>query len=147
MVSCRYGTVECRLAVRFPGAGQVELAFELPAATTRHAQVQAGFTLRVPAGAELAWSAAGTPPVAASDQLDPLRTTGFSWRCGDGYTDRRLRGPGWSLQMPEESACHWPAYPFNPYAINDAAPPEAALVAISAGFTAGRRRVFLLSVG
>jgi len=40
----------------------------------------------------------------------------------------------------------YPIYPFNPYAINDAAPPELAVASVSSGFSAGRERTFILRV-
>ena len=95
--------------------------------------------MRLPQGSALKWGRG------LSTTLDPLRTVEFRWR--PGVRARRVaQGEGWSLHMPEESTFSYPAYPFNPYAINDAAPPGEALASVSASFTKARRRTFVLEV-
>ena len=135
----RYGGLACLLHIRLIGPKRIEITFELPAATTRHAQVQAGFTMCLPAGGKLRWARSSTT-------LDPMRTVGFGWKEKDRASRRVVSGKGWSLRMPGESAFSYPAYPFNPYAINDAAPPDYAAAAVSAGFREGRKRTFVFSV-
>lgn len=141
-----YRKLACELSLRPVGAKRLEIRFALPAATARRAKVQAGFTLRLAPGSQVSWAASGKTRVKGEATLDPLRTVGCSWRPEGQHSKRTLKGEGWRLEMPTESAFAYPAYPFNPYAINDAAGAADAVGSVSAGFETGNERRFLLHV-
>lgn len=142
----RYGSVTCLLHVKPLSRGKLDLTFELPEATRKRATVRACFTLRLPAQSAIGWTARAKPPVERAETADPQRAIAVSWDPAGMYRDRRLKGPGWELEMPDESAFEYPVYPFNPYAIDNHAPAEECVGIITASFLAGRTRRFRLTV-
>lgn len=141
-----YGDVSCSLHLKPIGGSKLEIVFEIPQATARRATVQAGFTLRLKEGDKICWSAKSKPPVKAEHIVDPRRSLGFYWNPDEHYSSRMLSGNGWQLTMPNESSMKYPAYPFNPYAIDNAASPADAVVSISAGFLESLKRKFILEI-
>ena len=95
--------------------------------------------MRLPEGQTLRWRGDST-------ELDPLRTWGARALADDAAETRILRGEGWELEMAPESLFAYPAYPFNPYAIDGAAPPAQAVACVTASFEHGRTRTFRLKV-
>lgn len=145
VITFHYGPLKCLLRLK-PRGSKLDITFELPAATAKAAQVRGGFTIMPEHGSKLRWTAVGKPKVDTSNELDPRRAIGVSWNKGDGYRNRRVYGKGWTLDMPEESTLSYPVYPFNPYAIDDAAPPTDARMSLGTTFTTGRSRTFTLTV-
>lgn len=145
-VAFRYGTLRCLLHIRPLDSRRLELAFELPAATRRRASVRGAFTLRLKAGSAIRWSARAKLPVDRRETVDPRRAMAVWWDPAGGYRQRMLTGPGWTLEMPADSAFEYPVYPFNPYAIDNQAPPEDCVGVVSVDLQKQTRGRFLLRV-
>ena len=112
-----YGPVRCRLEVRPLDARRLEL--RVSAKGPRGAEALAGLLVRPPAGAKLATSRRRTP-----EALDPRRSLERSWpETGRGGW---LRAGALTVRVPPGARLSWPQYPFNPYAIDGAAPKEQA---------------------
>ncbi|MCE9591195.1 MAG: hypothetical protein K8S99_11800 [Planctomycetes bacterium] len=142
----RFGRDNCLLRLTPRSATLFEITFELPAVTARRCQATGGFTLRVPAGERVRWSSKGPQPADASATIDPQRAVQFHWTPIQRHRECLLESRHWRLSMPIDSGMHYPAYPFNPYAINDAAPPAEAVVSIHARFDRVRIQRFLLRI-
>jgi hypothetical protein len=66
--------------------------------------------------------------------LEPERVWGDMWEEEGGWVS-------WNsvrLEMPPHSSVRWPTYPFNPYAVDDAAPAEQAVAVVVAKLTPDR---------
>ena len=80
-------------------------------------------------------------------QVDPLRNWGVSWNRADQGKTGWIKGDNFRLQMPTQSNIRWPIYPFNPYAINNAAPPEQAVAIVSTELTIDQKeKHFVLEI-
>jgi hypothetical protein len=134
----RFGKTTCTLSVKTTASGALEVEFQAPAQAARRGQVSAGLTLPLPAGTKLRWKRNH------SAVLDPMQALGAAWTEKDRRADCVLKGEGWTISVPPECALSYPAYPFNPYAINDASPTEYAAAVLNIGFMRGRRRKIVL---
>ncbi len=133
-----YGKVRCRLAVRALDARRLELRFSARGA--RGAEVIAGLLLRPPAGTKLTTSRVKKP-----EALDPRRELGRSWPA-DGRGGW-LKAGALAVRVPAGAILRWPQYPFNPYAIDGAAPKEQAAAHLRVKLTPGGAAVrFVIEV-
>lgn len=133
-----YGQVRCRLEVRPLDARRLEL--RVSAKGPRRAEVVAGLLVRPPAGARLSTSRRRKP-----EPLDPRRSLDRSWpeRGRGGW----LRAGVLTVRVPPGARLNWPQYPFNPYAIDGAAPKEQAVAHLRVKFTpGGAARRFVIEV-
>jgi hypothetical protein len=87
-----------------------------------------------------------SPQHAAEETLDPKAVWGAGWREDETAVERWVRGAGWRLLLPPGGHFRWPIYPFNPYAINDAAPDNQAMAYAGAALRPGMEKVFVLEV-
>jgi hypothetical protein len=142
----RYGTHSCSMAVELRDEATAAITFSVPAATRRAADVSAGFTLRIVPQEKVRWYAGGSTPVKVKNIADPTRAMAVSWAAGGRYKDPAVETRRWRLEMPVESDFSYPNYPFNPYAIDDASSPGAAIGAVRTGFIEGSSRTFVLTV-
>lgn len=141
----RYGDLFCRLSLQQLDESTLELIFSLPLKTRRTAHVTAHFTLfDMPEGEKLIWEAP-EGDVYREETLDPRRSLAVAWSEQIPGL-HQVRMPGWRLEMPEESAFSYPAYPFNPYAIDGAAAVTDAMGGIMVWFDASASQRFLLHV-
>lgn len=135
-----YGEQPCRATLRLLDAARAELTFEaLPSASS--AAVTAGFTMRLKTGTELCASGAESPC-----RIDAR----LNWRYSLASPQRQacwVAGESWKLALPEGAEFIWPVYPFNPYAIDGAAPPEQAVARVETTLTpGGPAKTFLLEI-
>jgi hypothetical protein len=99
------------------------LTFRVRGGSGGASAILAGLALPKLEGKELAVPGAGEP-VTLDSRLELER----HWPAG---ADRRwIRIGGLRIDLPEEATLRWPVYPFNPYAIDDASPPEKAVGAV-----------------
>ena len=142
LLRAQYGKEAFELQVRILNERSVRITFRLAGSLSRRAAVRAGFTMRLRPGAQLTWS--GHPKGA---RVDPNATLGISWPQTSKGQRRIVQCRDWRLEMPAQSTLMWPVYPFNPYAINDAAPPQQAVAVVSVPLAkAGEQRSFVLTV-
>jgi hypothetical protein len=77
-----------------------------------------------------------------SRKLDPLEiipTERVERRWPEGTRDRRwLETDDFRVTMPAGAFLHWPQYPFHPYAIDGAAPPNYAAAHVGVWLRRGR---------
>jgi len=142
----RYGRYGCLLHLRWKSGNALAFTFELPPSTHKNTIVQAGFTMRLKAGDSLAWQCSNPEGPRGQAELAALSETSIDWGVAKTREKRVVTGQGWSLEMPGESTFVWPVYPFNPYAIDNAAPASEAVAAVAAGFTEHSKRTFLLRI-
>jgi len=73
------------------------------------------------------------------------RVLSFNVVGASGY-DLKITGAGWSLRVPPGTNFSYPVYPFNPYAIDNAAPPGYAVATVRAVFEEAGIRDFELEI-
>jgi len=127
----KYGDVQCELRVHVTAENRIDLIFRSSSGSAA-ARVTAGLSVKVKAGSRL--SASTGPEVF---EADPQRTWGAGWDAEDASSERWVRGDGWRLDAPPGSKFTWPVYPFNPYAVNNASPPEAAVAVLTTALLPG----------
>jgi len=134
-----YGEETGCLTMRVVDERHVELSFKA-LASSHKSLITAGFTVRLKPGEEIRTEGA------APSRIDPLG----SWRLSllPGASGTRWVASGkWRLHLPEDADFYWPVYPFNPYAINNTAPPEQALARAAVPIEPGAPpRVFRLEI-
>ena len=141
-----YGDIACDLRIKPKGPKQLAITFAAPPASLKKAQIRAHFTLRLPPDSPIGWTGAGKSKVEANHTADPRRSIGVAWRPDDEFTKRTLAGKGWSIDMPSASSFHYPTYPFNPYAIDNAAGPNDALAVMVAELGMAGEQTFVIRV-
>lgn len=142
----RYGRHACVLRLTPKSAKRIDIAFEIPPATAKRCQVTGRFTFRVAQGDRVRWRSGGRQPADSSTTIDPRHAVQFFWTPEHGYRDCTLEGKRWKLSMPLGSGMYYPAYPFNPYAIDNAAPAKDALMSLFAQLGPSRAAMFSLSL-
>jgi len=128
VITLKYGGQQCRLSVRVASARKVELVFGAPRIGNR--EVVASFMLRLAPGERLRTSC---DPQSA--RISPTEQLLRSWprNGGGGWLETdRLR-----VRVPAGTRFYYPQYPFNPYAIDGASPPEAAAAHICVSLSKG----------
>jgi hypothetical protein len=136
----RYGRQECRLNVRIIGPQRAELTFSAPRVGRR--EVLAGFLLRVSAGGRIRTSRRPRPA-----KISPTEQVTASWPEG-GRGPRWLEAGNLRVIVPAGAFLYWPQYPFNPYAIDGAAPAGDAAAHVGIALRRGRTRAkFVIEVG
>jgi hypothetical protein len=138
-ITLRYGGQLCRLSVRVLNSRKVELAFSAPDIGDR--EVQAGFLLRFVSGWKLRTSRQPDPAEILPNQQVicrwPRKDRGARWFETDRYR----------VSVPTEACVYWPQYPFNPYAIDGAAPAASAVAHVGVQLKRGRSRAkFVIEV-
>jgi hypothetical protein len=66
----------------------------------------------------------------AESKVDPLRQWGRTWS-EESTSPRWFQTNAFRVEVPPGSSVEWPSYPFNPYAIDGAAPPAEAAARVS----------------
>ncbi len=117
LLRLHYGGTVCEVTVRADAAG-VAVTLRAVETTDDVASLVAGVTLPLIGGRSVRSSNR-----AEAVELDPLAEFGDSWTDADG---RWLEIDNVRYDMPGECNLHWPAYPYNPYAADNAAPPASA---------------------
>jgi len=130
VITLRYGHATCKVRVKVLGASSIELAFS--ASAPRGSSVTAAFGMPFRTGWKLTDSEGQAP-----SRVDPLRTWGEAW-AGNNRPPRWFETDAYRVEVPPGSAVAWPVYPFNPYAIDGAAPSSQATARVSARLKPGR---------
>lgn len=122
------GFVRCRLDVGALEDGAVSLRWsaEWPDRDNQVA-VTAGFTLPGLLDREARSSLKGTQPETLGARKDVI----WIERPDPPVPEWTLAAGKVEIGLPVGATFHWPEYPFNPYAIDNAAPPEEAVGAVS----------------
>jgi len=123
MLTARYGNHMCELRVSMSD-NNAEIGFRVRGKQTESLCIRGGFTMQLKPGGRLKWSTNRKGTV-----IDPLSRLFVEWSGRD--EERTVSTGSWTLAMAPGSSLEWPVYPFNPYAINDSAPPEQAVAAVS----------------
>ena len=138
-----FGNARCRLHLEPIGPRLLKIGFEVPRGLPSDS-VSAGFTMRAQADAQVCWG----PPGAGAhrERLDPTRSIGTQWEPEAGNRGRCVQVGCWRVRMPPESRFDYPVYPFNPYAIDNAADASQAVATFRTGFTGNHAREFTLEL-
>jgi len=134
ILTLRYGRTVCAVRAAIRSARELEIAFKADPAPGV-AAVHACFSLLFEPGLE-ARASFGEPFAP-----DTGREWHGAWPGGGWFEQRGVR-----MGMAPGTVVVWPYYPFNPYAINDASPPEDAVAAAVAALRPGRWARFTLSL-
>jgi len=126
-----YGSVKCTLVVRVISTRELELGFTA-AGGGDATRVYAGLTLRPCHGTIITATDSAEPRA-----VDPEEAWRVHWPADHGSRERRVRGAGWELELPDGSRLAWPVYPFNPYNIDGSAPPAEAVLRVSVQLEGG----------
>ena len=128
-ITLRYGRRRCTLNVKALGPDRIEVVFSGP--EKGKCSATASFTMPFQPGSRLT-NSKGSP----ATEANPLRVWARTWSEQD-------KGPRWfqtdacRVQVPTGSSVEWPVYPFNPYAINGAAPPDQAVARVATDVSPG----------
>lgn len=120
----QYGGVGCTLTVHLTTPDTIEFVFQADAAADGTG-VRAGFTMRPRHGTKIETSHSDEPFT-----VDACSSFGQAWPEHEDAAERWITGEGWRVDMPQGSGVAWPVYPFNPYAIDNAAPPGQAVLRV-----------------
>jgi len=118
-VALRYGKTHTRLRVRIVSSHKIELTFTAPRLT--NGNIIAGFIMPCVNTPPSFIDSKGKPPIPFDPSSEIIRE----------WTDPSPRKRWFEMDrirvwVPEMGSIRWPQYPFNPYAIDNAAPPEQA---------------------
>lgn len=138
-----YGGVRCRLTLAPHGSGGLAFAFH---ATCRPGVfVRAGFTMPLRVGSTLFRHAGSTRRDVRRFTLDSMWETLIGFPSAHRDKARLVTGEGWRMRMPVGATLTYPVFLANPYALNNLAPDDQPLAAVSADLAAGPA-TFLIDV-